>query len=78
MNFFGKQSNLPFFMQEQSQKGEKHGLFTHEQNIFCSQTQLDNIAHECTIICRQLFAGDMVGFWPMKRKKKFASYVNNS
>ena len=31
--------------------------FTHEQNIICSQTQLDDIAHEQTIICRQLFAG---------------------
>ena len=43
--------------------------FTHEQNIICSQTQLDDIAHEQTIICRQLFAGHMVGFRPMKRKK---------
>ena len=43
--------------------------FMHEQNIICSQTQLDDIAHEQTIICRQLFAGHMLGFWPMKRKK---------
>ena len=43
--------------------------FTHEQNIICSQTQLDDIAHEQTIICRQLFAGHVVGFWPMKKKK---------
>ena len=43
--------------------------FTHEQNIICSQTQLDDIAHEQTIICRQLFAGHVVGFQPMKRKK---------
>ena len=42
---------------------------THEQNIICSQTQLDNIAHAQTIICRQLFAGHVVGFRPMKRKK---------
>ena len=27
----------------------------------------NDIAHEQTIICRQLFAGRVVGFWPMKR-----------
>ena len=32
--------------------------------------QLNNIAHEQTIICRQLFAGHVVGFRPMKRTKK--------
>ena len=25
---------------------------THEQNIICSQIQLDDMAHEQTIICR--------------------------
>ena len=35
---------------------------THEQNIICSQTQLDDIVHEQTVICRQLFAGHVVGF----------------
>ena len=45
--------------------------FMHEQNIICSQTQLDDIAHEQTIICRQLFAGHVVGSRPMKRKKKW-------
>ena len=45
--------------------------FMHEQNIICSQTQLNDIVHEQTIICRhvQLFAGHMVGIRPMKRKK---------
>ena len=42
---------------------------THVQNIICSQTQLDGIVHEQTIICRQLFAGHMVGSLSMKRKK---------
>ena len=53
--------------------------FTHEQNIICSQTlkpQLDDVTHEQTIICKQLFAGDVVGSWPMKRKEKFASNYN--
>ena len=44
-------------------------LFMHEQNVICSQTQLDDITHERTIICRQLFAGHTLGFWPVKRKK---------
>ena len=42
--------------------------FMHEQNIICSQTQLDNIAHEQTIIRRQFFATQMMGFQPIKRK----------
>ena len=44
-------------------------LFMHEQNIICSQTQLEDSANERTIICRQLFAGHVVSFQPMKRKK---------
>ena len=42
---------------------------THEQNSICSQKELNDIAHEHTIICRQLFAGHVVGSRPMKRKK---------
>ena len=49
--------------------------FTHEQNIICSQTQLDGIAHEQTIICRQLFAGHTVGSQPMKRKKNLPRMI---
>ena len=41
----------------------------HEQNSICSQKQLNDIAHEPTIICRELFAGHVVGSWAMKRKK---------
>ena len=43
--------------------------FTHEQNSICSQKQLNDFVHEHTFICRQLFAGHVVGFWPMKRNK---------
>jgi len=43
---------------------------THEQNIICSKTHLDGTTHEQTVICRELFAGHVVGSWPMKRKKK--------
>ena len=42
--------------------------FMHEQNSICSQKQLKDIVHEHTIICWQLFAGQVVGSWPMKRK----------
>ena len=34
-----------------------------------SQKQLNDIAHELTIIRRQLFSGHLVGSRPMKRKK---------
>ena len=69
LHIFGKRNNLPFFMQEQWQEGESVVLFTYEQNIICSQTQLNNIAHEQTIISRQLFVDHVVGVWPMKSKK---------
>ena len=42
---------------------------THEQNSICSPKKLNDIVHEQTIICRQLFAGHVVGSRPMKRKK---------
>ena len=48
---------------------------THEQNI-CSKTHVDGITHEQTIICRQIFAGHVVGSRPMKRKEKNASNDN--
>ena len=39
---------------------KRSAIFTQEQ-IICSQTQLDNIAYKHTIICRQLFTGHVVG-----------------
>ena len=42
---------------------------THEHNTICSETQLNVIAHEQTIISRQLFVDHVVGVWPMKSKK---------
>ena len=50
--------------------------FTHEQNIFCSKTNLDAIAHVQTIICRELFAGHVLGSCPMKKEGKNASNDN--
>ena len=49
--------------------------FTHEQNIFCSQTQLDGIVHEQSVICKQLFAGHVVGSRPIKRKKNLHQLI---
>ena len=37
--------------------------------LFVEAEQLDNIAHEPTFICRQFFAGHVVGSRLMKRKK---------
>jgi len=45
---------------------------THEQTIIRSRTRLDGTTHEQTIICRQLFAGHVVGCRPMEGKKKTA------
>ena len=36
-------------------------------SIIC--TKLEDIAHEQTIICRQLFAGHVVGYRKKKKKK---------
>ena len=69
MKMFGKRNNLPF-SRKSDRKKEKSGVsFTHEQNIICSQTQLNDIAHEQTIICWQLFVGHVMGSQPMERKK---------
>ena len=69
MNILRKWSDLPFSRKSNRKKEKSTVSFTHVQNIICSQTQLGGIAHEQTIICRQLFAGHVVGSRPMKRKK---------
>ena len=75
MNILGKRSNLPFSRKSNHKKEKSTVSFTHEQNIICSQTQLDGIAHEQTIICRQLVAGHVVGSQPMKRKKNLLQMI---
>ena len=57
---FGKRSDLPFSRKTDRKKEKSMILFTHKQNIICSQTRLDDIAHEQTIICGQLFADHVV------------------
>ena len=71
----GKRSDLPF-----SRKEKSVGSFTHEQNIFCSQTTKTNtVGRHCALadhyICRQLFAGHVEGFQPMKRKKNLLQMI---
>ena len=78
MNILGKQRDLPFSRKSDRKKEKSTVSFTHEQNIICSQTQLDGFAHEQTIICRQLFAGHVLGSRSMKKKEKFASNDNYS
>ena len=75
MNILGKRSDLPFSHKSDRKKEKSTVSFTHVQNFICSQTQLDGIAHEQTIICRQLFAGHVVGSWPTKRKKNLLRMI---
>ena len=75
MNILGKRSDLPFSSKSVRKKEKSTVSFTQEQNIICSQTLLDGIAHEQTIICRQLFSGHVVGSRPMKRKKNLLGMV---
>ena len=69
MNIFGKRSDLLFSRKGDRKKEKNVGSFTHEQNIICSQTKLDDITREQTTICRQLFAGHVEGSRPMIRTK---------
>ena len=52
MNIFGKdqRSGLPF-PSKIDRKKKSVVSFTHEQNIICSRTKLDNVAHERLVLC---------------------------
>ena len=69
MNIFGKRGDLPFSLKSDCKKEKSTVSFTHVQNIICSQTQVDGIAQEHSIICWQLFAGHVVGSRPLKERK---------
>ena len=71
--FFNKY--LPFSRKSNRKKEKSAVLFAYEQKIICSQTQLNDIAHEQTIICRQLSAGHLVGSRPMKRKNNLREMI---
>ena len=75
MNILGKRSDLPFSRKGNRKKEKSTVSFTHVHNIICSQTQLDGIAHEQTII---FFAGHVVGSWLMKRKKNLLQMIMNT
>ena len=68
---------LPFLGKTDLKKEKNVVSFAHEQNIICSQTQLDDIAHEQIIVCWQLFAAHVLGSPPMKRKKNLYRIINN-
>ena len=74
MNILGKRSDLPFSQKSDRKKEKRTVSFSHVQNIICSQTQLDGIAHEQTIICRQLFTGHVVGSRLMQKRKIFFAW----
>ena len=43
---------MNIWLHKTDRKKEKSMVsFMHEQSVICSQTQLDDIAHEQTIIC---------------------------
>ena len=69
MNVFGKRSNMPFSRKSDHKKDKSVILFRIEKNI---------IWLEQAIICRQLFAGHVVDFWPMKRKNNLHSTLSQS
>ena len=70
MNILRRRSDLPFSRKSDRKKEKSVVSFMHEQ-----PTQLDDIAIEQTIICRQLFAGHAVGSRPMKRKKNLLRMI---
>ena len=47
---------------------------TGQNFAICSQTRLDDIAREQTIICRRLFEGHVVGSRPMKGRKNWVEW----
>ena len=65
---------LPFSRKSDRKREKSVVSFTHEQNIICSQTQLEDSAHKQTFIRRRLrrqsFARHVGGSRPIKREKK--------
>ena len=67
-------SDLPF--SSKSDRKEKSVVsITHEQNIICNRTKLDDIAHEQTIISKQLFAGQVVRSRLIKKEKNLQQII---
>ena len=51
-------------------------VITRKRNIICMRTLLDGTTHEQPIIRRQLIAGHVLGFRPMKTKKNMHRMIN--
>ena len=49
--------------------------FLSELSIICSQTKLDDIAHEQAIICRHLFEGHVMSSQPIKMKNNLQQMI---
>ena len=69
----GKRSAI--FTLERSQEEEKHGYLYVWAEYYLQPNTVGWHWHEQTIICRQLFAGHVVGFRPMKRKKNLLRMI---
>ena len=52
--------------------------FVFKEFLWEAKTQLDDIAHNQTITCRQLFAGNRDGLSANEKEEKIASSDNNS
>ena len=78
MNILAKRSDLPFSRKSDRKKEKSKVSFTHEQNIICSKTQLDGIAHEQTIICEAAICRSRGGLSANEKKEKFASNDNTN
>ena len=78
MNILGKRSNLPFSRKSDRKKEKSTVSITHVQNIIFSQTQLDGIAHEQTIICEAVICRSRGGLSANEKKEKFASNDNTN
>ena len=78
MNILGKRSDLPFSRKSDRKKEKSTVSITHVQNIIFSQTQLDGIAHEQTIICEAVIYRSRGGLSANEKKEKFASNDNTN
>ena len=62
------------FFNEYLREAKRSTIF-HVRVIAKHTTQLDDTAHEQNVIRRQLFAGHVVNFWPMKRTKNLQGMI---
>ena len=69
MNILGKRSDLPFSRKSDRKKEKSTVSFTHEQNIICSQTLLDGIAHEQTLFVGSYLQVTWCAFCQWKERK---------